>query len=314
MTSTADRTEHPGVEEISDLAEGLLPPARGAAVRRHLDECELCADVRASLEEIQGLLGTMPGPPRMPGEVTSRIDAALAAEALLHATTPEPRDISESVDTEPVDASPALPDGDRAHVSRETSVSREAPASSGGPAGRPRSSMTGPGRKGRVQRGRHRAAVLGTVFTVAAMGLGTVFLSSQNEGAGDGHQTAATDTFSEGKLEKQVSDLLAQDRMKINSSRSPQPFGLESASGTAASPRVLNAAVPECIREGIGRDDAALATEEGTYEGREALLVVLPDVSDDTRVTAYIVDAACVAGPSSASAAKVLLEHAYTRD
>ncbi|MEU1690627.1 anti-sigma factor family protein [Streptomyces hirsutus] len=314
MTSTADRTEHPGVEEISDLAEGLLPPARGAAVRRHLDECELCADVRASLEEIQGLLGTMPGPPRMPGEVTSRIDAALAAEALLHATTPEPRDISESVDTEPVDASPALPDGDRAHVSRETSVSREAPASSGGPAGRPRSSTTGPGRKGRVQRGRHRAAVLGTVFTVAAMGLGTVFLSSQNEGAGDGHQTAATDTFSEGKLEKQVSDLLAQDRMKINSSRSPQPFGLESASGTAASPRVLHAAVPKCIREGIGRDDAALATEEGTYEGREALLVVLPDASDDTRVTAYIVDAACVAAPSSASAAKVLLEHAYTRD
>ncbi|MFD0225020.1 anti-sigma factor family protein [Streptomyces hirsutus] len=314
MTSTADRTEHPGVEEISDLAEGLLPPARGAAVRRHLDECELCADVRASLEEIQGLLGTMPGPPRMPGEVTSRIDAALAAEALLHATTPEPRDISESVDTEPVDASPALPDGDRAHVSRETSVSREAPASSGGPAGRPRSSTTGPGRKGRLQRGRHRAAVLGTVFTVAAMGLGTVFLSSQNEGAGDGHQTAATDTFSEGKLEKQVSDLLAQNRMKINSSRSPQPFGLESASGTAASPRVLNAAVPECIREGIGRDDAALATEEGTYEGREALLVVLPDVSDDTRVTAYIVDAACVADASSASAAKVLLEHAYTRD
>lgn len=156
--------------------------------------------------------------------------------------------------------------------------------------------------------------MLGTVFTVAAMGLGTVFLSSQNEGAGDGHQTAATDTFSEGKLEKQVSDLLAQDRMKINSSRSPQPFGLESASGTAASPRVLHAAVPKCIREGIGRDDAALATEEGTYEGREALLVVLPDASDDTRVTAYIVDAACVAAPSSASAAKVLLEHAYTRD
>ncbi|MFF0109831.1 anti-sigma factor [Streptomyces hirsutus] len=314
MTSTADRTEHPGVEEISDLTEGLLPPTRGAAVRRHLDECELCADVRASLEEIQGLLGTMPGPPRMPGEVTSRIDAALAAEALLHATTPEPRDISESVDTEPVDASPALPDGDRAHVSRETSVSREAPASSGGPAGRPRSSTTGPGRKGRVQRGRHRTAVLGTVFTVAALGLGTIFLPSQNEDTGNGHQTAATDTFSEGKLEKQVSDLLAQGRMKINSSRSPQPFGLESASGTAASPRVLNAAVPECIREGIGRDDAALATEEGTYEGREALLVVLPDVSDDTRVTAYIVDAACVADPSSASAAKVLLEHAYTRD
>ncbi|MFI8307708.1 anti-sigma factor family protein [Streptomyces sp. NPDC085927] len=314
MTSTTDMTEHPGVEEISDLTEGLLPPARDTAVRRHLEECELCADVRASLEEIQGLLGTMPGPPRMPAEVASRIDAALAAEALLHATAPEPGDLAESVDTEPVGASPALPDGDRAHVSRETSVSREAQAPTGRPAGRPRPSTAGPGRKGRVRHGRHKAAVLGTVFTLAALGLGTVFLSSQNEGPGDGHRTAATDTFSEGKLEKQVSDLLAQSRTKANSSRSAQPFGLESASGTPAGPRVLRATVPECIREGIGRDDVALATEEGTYEGREALLVVLPDVSDDTRVTAYVVDTACVADPSSASAAKVLLEHVYTRD
>ncbi|MFC5953981.1 anti-sigma factor family protein [Streptomyces pratens] len=312
MTSTTDMTEHPGVEEISDLTEGLLPPARDTAVRRHLDECEFCADVRTSLEEIRGLLGTMPGPPRMPAEVASRIDAALAAEALLHATAPEPRGIAESTDTEPVDASHALPDDDRAHVSRETSVSREAPASVGRPSGRPRPSTTGPGRKGLVQRGRHRAVVLGTVFTVAALGLGTVFVSSQNEGTGDGRQTAATDTFSAGKLEKQVSDLLAQSQMKGGSSRSPQTFGLES--GTAApSSRVLKATVPECVREGIGRDDAALATEEGTYEGREALLVVLPDTSDDTRVTAYIVDATCVADPSSASTAKVLLKHAYTR-
>lgn len=315
MTSTADMTEHPGVEEISDLAEGLLPPVRDTAVRRHLDECELCADVRASLEEIRGLLGTMPGPPRMPAEVASRIDAALAAESLLHATAPEPKGIAESVDTEPVATSHVPPDDDRAHVSRETSASREAPASADRPAGRPRPSTTGPGRKGRMQRGRRRAAVLGTVFTVAALGLGTVFLSSQNEGAGDGHQTAATDTFSEGKLEKQVSDLLAQSQMKTASSHSPQTFGLESVPGTSTSPRVLKATVPACIRNGIGRDDSALAMEEGTYKGREALLVVLPDASDDdTRVTAYIVDAACVADPSSASAAKVLLEHAYTRD
>ncbi|MFC1227048.1 hypothetical protein [Streptomyces sp. Sce081] len=155
--------------------------------------------------------------------------------------------------------------------------------------------------------------MLGTAFTIAALGLGTVVLSSQNEDAGNGRRTTATDTFSEGKLEKQVSDLLAQNRRKIDSSRSSQPFGLESTSGTTAGPRVLKATVPECVREGIGRDDAVLATEEGTYEGREALLVVLPDTSDDTRVTAYIVDATCVADPSSTSAAKVLLEHAYTR-
>ena len=68
MTSTTDTAEHPDVAEISDLTEGLLPPSRTADVRRHLDECELCADVHASLEEIRGLLGTLPGPPRMPDD------------------------------------------------------------------------------------------------------------------------------------------------------------------------------------------------------------------------------------------------------
>ncbi|MFI8856667.1 anti-sigma factor family protein [Streptomyces prasinus] len=312
MTSTTDMTEHPGIEEISDLTEGLLPPARDTAVRRHLDDCAFCADIRASLEEIRGLLGTVPEPSRMPAEVASRIDAALAAESLPHATAPESGDLAELVGTESAGASPALPDGDHTYVSRETSVSREAPEA-GRRAGRPRPSTTGPGRKGRLRRGRHGVAVLGTAFTIAALGLGTVVLSSQNEDAGNGRRTTATDTFSEGKLEKQVSDLLAQNRRRIDSSRSSQPFGLESTSGTTAGPRVLKATVPECVREGIGRDDAVLATEEGTYEGREALLVVLPDTSDDTRVTAYIVDATCVADPSSTSAAKVLLEHAYTR-
>lgn len=66
MTSTTDTAGHPEVTEIADLSEGLLPPSRTADVRRHLDECPLCSDVHASLEEIRGLLGTLPGPPRMP--------------------------------------------------------------------------------------------------------------------------------------------------------------------------------------------------------------------------------------------------------
>ncbi|WP_406726547.1 anti-sigma factor [Streptomyces sp. GD-15H] len=303
MTSTTGMTEHPDVTEISDLTEGLLPPARTAAVRRHLDECDLCADVHASLEEIRGLLGTMPGPPRMPAEVASRVDAALAAEALPHARAPG----SESV-AEPIGVSPSQPDEDRAHVSRETSTPTDRPA------GRPRPSTTGPGRKDRMQRGRRRAAVLGTVFTVAALGLGTLFLSSQNDETGPGDvQQTTSDTFSEGELEKQVSDLLAQNQPKGDSSRTPQTLGMESETAPA-SPRVFQqSTVPECVREGIGRNDAALATEQGTYKGREALLVVLPDPSDDTRVTAYIVDATCVGNLSSAPTAKVLLKDSYTR-
>ncbi len=304
MTSTNDMAEHPDVAEISDLTEGLLPTARSTEVRRHLDTCELCADVHASLEEIRGLLGAVPGPPRMPAEVAGRIDAALAAEALLHATTPAAGTVGE--DPAP---SPAPPDADPSHVSRETSMPSDRLA------GRPRPSTTGPGRKGRLRSGRRRIAVLGTVFTVAALGLGTVVLSSLKDDAGpdDARRTTASDTFSEEKLEKQVTDLLARNQETGKDSASPRTFGLESEAD-AANPRVLKApSVPECVREGIGRDDAALAAEPGVYRGEEALLVVLPDTSDDTRVIAYLVESTCVSNPSSSTTAKVLLQHSYTR-
>ena len=130
MTST-DTAGHPEVTEISDLTEGLLPPSRTADVRRHLDDCALCADVYASLEEIRGMLGTLPGPSRMPADVAERIDAALAAEALLNATEPD----ADTADTrEPVGASRLMTGkSDGARVSRETipseSLGRAAPNS-----------------------------------------------------------------------------------------------------------------------------------------------------------------------------------------
>lgn len=170
MTSTKDTTGHPDVAEISDLTEGLLAPSRSADVRRHLDACELCADVHASLEEIRGLLGTLPGPPRMPDDVAHRIDAALAAEALLNATTPENADTSPSTDA-------VTTDTDAPPVSRETTTAADRPA------GRAHAA-TGPGRKDRKRGGRRRIAVLGTVLTVAALGLGSVLVSSLTDGGG----------------------------------------------------------------------------------------------------------------------------------
>ncbi|MEU4463221.1 hypothetical protein AB0G20_05845 [Streptomyces sp. NPDC024017] len=304
MTSTTDMAGHPDVAEISDLAEGLLPPARTTDLRRHLDECELCADVYASLEEIRGLLGTLPGPPRMPADVAGRIDAALAAEALLNATDPEATESPERV------SAPRAASGDDsgAHVSRETSTPADRPA------GRPRSSTTGPGRKGRTRIGRRRIAVLGTVFTVAALGLGSVLLSSLGDNkpthdtAGE-RQTTAADTFSEGKLQKQVTDLLAENKTKSGGSRTP--FGAATAPGTNQPKVFREAVVPGCVRDGIGRDEAALATENGTYQGKKAMLVLLPDASDATRVTAYIVDATCVDHAASTAAGDVLLERTY---
>ncbi|NUR40155.1 MAG: hypothetical protein HOV73_08740 [Streptomyces sp.] len=286
MTSTTDTTGHPDVAEISDLTEGLLTPTRSGDVRRHLDECELCADVHASLEEIRGLLGSLPGPPRMPDEIAGRIDAALAAEALLSATAPE------SVEATTL--------GD-AHVSRETSVSAARPV------GHARAATTGPGRKGRSRGGRRRIAVLGTVFTVAALGLGSVLLSSFNDGKPSAPTTQA-DAFSGKKVGTQVSELLAQGSGE--GSRAPRSLG----ANTVPENHLKNQPVPQvpsCVLRGIGRDDEALAAKKGSYDGDAAYLVLMLNAKDSSRVDAYVVDAGCEKDPSSS--AKVLLTHSYAR-
>ncbi|MFE4817958.1 anti-sigma factor family protein [Streptomyces sp. NPDC056704] len=313
MTSTTDTAGHPDVAEISDLSEGLLPPSRTADVRRHLDECVLCADVYDSLEEIRGLLGTLPGPTRMPDDVAGRIDAALAAEALLSATAPD-RETAE---------------GDSAIVSRETSLAgashtsgEPSPASlTDRPSGRPHAA-TGPGRSRRGRRGRRRVVVLGTVFTAAALGLGTILVQSLGDGSGKSPQTVtqqgAKDTFSEGKLKTQVADLLAKNKSARTPSASPKrPWGVQSneaGNGSAGVDTLITPTVqvPDCIQKGTGSTATILAAQQGTYKGTTVYLVVVPDASDSTKVTAYIVEAACVK-QASASPGKLLLTHSYAR-
>ncbi|MGH3313029.1 MAG: hypothetical protein ACRDP3_20995, partial [Streptomyces sp.] len=140
---------HPDVPEISALTEGMLSPERSTALRTHLADCVLCADVRASLEQIRDALGTLPGPARMPADVEGRIAAALAAEALLDASpSAPPEDDAVSRET-----APGVPRPVAAAVSRETSAARAENA------GTPRS--TGPERPsvrpgGTTGPGRHR--------------------------------------------------------------------------------------------------------------------------------------------------------------
>lgn len=320
MTSTTDTAGHPDVAEISDLTEGLLPSSRSAEVRQHLDGCDLCADVYESLEEIRGLLGTLPGPARMPDDVAGRIDAALAAEALLSATVPTHG--SEAAD-------------DRATVSRETSAagvplgsadpgSSSSPSSSSSsmerPSGHPRGT-TGPGRPHRARRGRGRVAVLGTAFTAAALGLGALLLQTMGDETPDkpsktaAQQPGSKVMFSEGKLGTQVGDLLAKG--KNSRSGTDKPWGIKSHDTGAASNGVDTlktpaVRVPRCIQQGINSSAAVLAAETGSYKGKSAYLLVLPDESDSTRVKAYIVDAGCTK-QATAAPGKVLLTRSYPR-
>ncbi|MDQ0991870.1 anti-sigma factor [Streptomyces sp. V3I7] len=292
MTSTTDTTGHPDVAELSDLTEGLLPPSRSEDVQRHLDACEPCADVHASLEEIRGLLGGVPAPAQMPEDIARRIDAALAAEARLTPTAPE------------------------TPVSRETSTRVDRPA------GRPYAT-TGPGRKGRTSRGRRRTVALGAALTAAVLGAGALFLQSLDHGrsaaTAQGRQTAAADTLSENRLKGEVTDLLSAEHRPRRGSDSQKPsIGVESEPNTPESTASVNTliqpsvSVPNCVRQGISSQGVVLGAKKGTYGGKDAYLVVLPEGSDTTRVTAYVVDTTCV-GRKAASPGKVLLKRSFAR-
>ncbi|WP_455352966.1 anti-sigma factor family protein [Streptomyces sp. SYSU K217416] len=300
MTSTTGAIRHPDVSEISDLTEGLLSPARAAEIRKHVDACPLCADVRASLDEIRGLLGTLPGPQRMPADIAGRIDAALAAEALLDATLPGTDDT----------------------VSRETSppVTPE-PATAGRPAGHPRAA-TGPGRGPRSKR-RRRAAVLGGVFGTAAIGM-SIFLmqslpSTQGDSAektaenGVGVASDAPDTFSATGLEGRVQALLATESPGGQSPEEKKSFGTQNTPHSPLRDGEESPNVPPCVQAGTGRAEQPLAAEQGTFQGADAYLLVLPHTSDRTSVQAYVIDASCT---KSAPTGKgdVLLTRSYPRN
>ncbi|MGW0602465.1 anti-sigma factor family protein [Streptomyces sp. NPDC002640] len=309
MTSTKDTAGHPDVTEISELVEGVLAPDRTVSVREHLDDCALCADVLAALEEIRCSLGTLPGPVRMPADVAGRIDAALAAEALLSAsgngtaTAPAP-----TVGTARTSAT--HPRRRPTDVSRETSPPSPAPVPggrSGGAAGSPparRTGPTGPGRDGRSSTrpgaARRRTLTLGAVLAAAALGIGVLLTQPFQEDPAP--PTAAS--FSGRPLDQQVTGLLAEAGRSEESS-SPQPR-------TMIRPAVE---VPSCIRSGIARTEDAIAAEKGRYDGKDAYLVLLPDPKADSRVTAYVVDASCIRESSAGKETKgdVLLKRSYAR-
>lgn len=349
MTSTTGSDEHPEVTEISALAEGLLPPDRGGAVRRHLHDCALCADVRDSLEEIRSLLGTLPGPARMPSDVAERIDAALAAEALLDATSPtgppvspvaEPEGATDPVPSRPApvsretatvatgepDVEPAPAAGDPAARPDDRPVDRPADR----PAGRPRAA-SGPGRKaprrggGREGARRWPKVLLGTAYAAAVIGVGTLLVqSSGSDGTGGGPNTAAAGTdkaesrsLASADLEHRVRSLLAEGHADNSEKTTGGRPSDEAATQRSSENTPLRApdeeGVPSCVQAGTGRSETPLAADQDVYDGTRVYIVVLPHPSDSSLVDAFVIDSSCTTATPPAAGAQ-LLTRTYPRD
>ena len=76
---------HYDYEVLADLAEGLLEDDEAASVNAHLDTCAECRDLSADLADVSRILAEAPVP-SMPAELAERIDTAIAAESMHHAT------------------------------------------------------------------------------------------------------------------------------------------------------------------------------------------------------------------------------------
>jgi hypothetical protein len=289
---------HPEVDELADLAEGLVSPARSQELHRHLDECAICREIREALDGVRGLLGSLPDPAPMPSEIAGRIDAALAAEAR-YAVDVSAADVSRET------ASPDSPvPAPRESVSRETrpSRSRRRPAAH-------RADATGPGRRAR----RWPRVLLGAAGAAAIVALSIVLIQlPESGGGGADHEdaSAAQDTrenapkavpsegggqapLDDGSLEAHVLGMLQSE------SRESGDAG-EGAAGTEDGPFMTEGdspQLPDCVRAAVNRSEAPLAAQTDTYEGTPAYVVVLPHSGDPRRVDAYVVDSSCAASP-----------------
>jgi hypothetical protein len=223
----------------------------------------------------------------MPAEIAGRIDAALAAEALLDSTAHGEADL----------------------VSRETvlpPLAAEQPPLSVRPAGRPRAA-TGPGRKGKARR--RRTTVLSAVLGAAAVGVSVMFLQSVQTGSSNDAATAQKESsvstasrdgadFSGSALDSRVHALLAAVPTQEAAPRIETAPSQDSAPTDVSPKSSPDAAVPHCVQQGTGRADSPIAVEQGTYEGTAAYLVLMAHPKDSTRVQAYVIDADCVDRPA----------------
>jgi hypothetical protein len=288
VTPSTGTDEHPEVAEISALAEGILPPDRSADVRGHLDDCVLCADVRASLDEIRNLLGTLPGPPRMPADIAGRIDAALAAEALLDSTPRDSARLAVSRET----TAELVP----AHVSRETTAPLDRPVGRAPAA-------TGPGR---ARPRRHwRKGLLIATPVAAVLVLGGVLTSSLSPSGNSSNSNSTTKRTADAGVKAKNDDLEASVySLLAGTTMSPMLSPDRGAPKTAAT----TVPVPSCVLWATNSTGTPLATQHDTYQGKDSYLVVISHPGDDSQVDAFVVDASCTSSPG-----KVLRHATYPR-
>lgn len=141
--------------------------------------------------------------------------------------------------------------------------------------------------------------ILGTACGAALIGMSVLFLqnlsSSQNASDASADRAVSASesgahSYSQDTLEAEVQGLLAggastekYDEQKQSPSTDERAVPEAETPDTTTSRNPLSAPavdVPPCVQQATGRTTPALALDEGTYQGTDAFLVVLPHPSD----------------------------------
>ena len=300
-----DSSGHPPVEAISDYLEDLLPAKAAAELSEHLAGCPECLDTHAAIEEIRALLGEAE-PVQLPEDIAIRIDAALAAEALLSST--EPTEAPEAA------AAPARSLGG----SHGTGNS---PSAAHGPSG-PSDGSRGPGRKRRrpSAQGLRRAAlglaalaVVGVV-TASVLQLHPQSRSSSTSTAASAPRAGAAQAglvFTDATLAEQARQLVP-----ANSALSPK--AATGSTATQEAPAETSITVPDCVTLAAHRGtEPLLASAQGTYQGIPVFALFYGDTKDPAHtVDVYLVASSCASAATATPAqpGQVLLSRTVPRD
>ncbi|MER7755975.1 hypothetical protein [Kitasatospora sp. NPDC097643] len=294
--ASGDGTGHPSVDELADLAEGLVESAdAAAALHRHLDGCAECRATVDALGEVRALLGAVETPP-MPADVAARLDAALAAAA---ASTE-----ADHAETDHVEA-PERPQEAPAPA-RRTSGPTAPPRAATAPAAPPArpAGATGPGRS--RPRRRRLALLLGAATALAAIALGgslvlrdtgpstsgTTAVSAGAPVAGSPktarteHATGAGTVYRDDQLAAQVQQLLARATATapgLLPTGPVKPSGAAPDDGRSELPTL--ASPTGCPAPAAG---TPLAVDHGSYAGSPVEVLVYPTPGRPGFVDVYL--------------------------